>query len=142
MEISLIASEAPDGAGCSSQLKCQDGVSLFLASSPSGRPNHIPDHIPGSGSADPQRLPPAEVMHCFSEGVKSEHHQFPGNSGPNRVDGSSLSSDPGSSPPSWASVVEKKAFGGAAAFLCSAGDGKCYPWIGGFAARAGAVAQD
>ncbi|GMH21100.1 hypothetical protein Nepgr_022942 [Nepenthes gracilis] len=101
MEILLIAAEAPDGAGCSLQLKCQDGASLYLANSPSGRPYHIPDHIPGSGSADPQRLPPAAVMHCFSEGVKSEHHQFPGNFGPNIVDGSSLSSVPGSSPPSW-----------------------------------------
>ncbi|GMH25452.1 hypothetical protein Nepgr_027295 [Nepenthes gracilis] len=127
MEFSLIASEASDGAGCSSQLKCQDGASLYLAGSPSGRPNQIP----GSGSADPQVLPPVEVMRCFSEGVKSEHHQFPGNSGPNIVDGSSLSSDPRSSPRSWASVVEKKAFG--ASCSCSVDAASFCPEVAVFA---------
>ncbi|GMH30421.1 hypothetical protein Nepgr_032264 [Nepenthes gracilis] len=111
LELSSTASEASGGAGCSSVLDCQDGAPPNLAGSPSGRPNQLPDCMPESGSVDPQMFPPAEVVHCSPVGVRSDLHQLHGISGPCSVNGSRISSEPGSSPPTWASVVEKKAFG-------------------------------
>ncbi|GMH08589.1 hypothetical protein Nepgr_010429 [Nepenthes gracilis] len=117
LDFSSTASEATGGVGCSSVLACQDGAPPNLAGSPAGRPNHLPDCMPESGSVDPQLFPPTEVVHCSPVGVSSELHQLHGISGPCLVDGSRISSEPGSSPPTWASVVEKKAFGGGPGFV-------------------------
>ncbi|GMH30419.1 hypothetical protein Nepgr_032262 [Nepenthes gracilis] len=114
LDSSLTASEATGGAGCSLVLDCQVGAPPNLAGSPAGRPNQC---MPEAGSVDPQLFPPVEVVHCSPVGVSSELHQLHGTSGPCLVDGSRIPSEPGSRAPTWASVVEKKAFGGGPGFV-------------------------